>query len=47
MQLLKERKEMATLQLTTDNHLPSFINPVHLKDRLGDIETNCRNRMHG
>ena len=34
-----------TLQLTADDHLASSINAVHLKDRLGDVETDCRNRL--
>jgi hypothetical protein len=36
-QLLKEREDIATLQLPTDNH-----DAVDLKDRLRDIETDCR-----
>ena len=35
-----------TLQLTADDHLPGSINAVHLKDRLGDVETDCRDRLH-
>ena len=33
-----------TLQLTANDHLPGSINAVHLKNRLGDVETNCRDR---
>src|SRR6478609_2683268 len=33
-------------QLTADDHLPGSINAVYLKDRLGDVETDCRNRLH-
>jgi hypothetical protein len=36
-----------TLQLTADHHLTGGINAVHLKNRLRDIETNCRDRLHG
>src|SRR6476660_9743626 len=45
-QLLEERQDVATLQLTADDHLPGRINAVYLKDRLGDVETDCRNRLH-
>src|SRR5664279_3374669 len=37
---------MAPLQLTADNHLASGINAVDLEYRLGDIETDCRDRLH-
>jgi hypothetical protein len=46
-QLLKERQDVATLQLTADDHLTSGIHSVDLKDRLGDVETDCRYRLHG
>ena len=46
-QLLKERNYLATLQLAANNHLVSIINAMNLKDRLGDVETHCRNRLHG
>jgi hypothetical protein len=46
-QLLKERQDLATLQLTADDHLTSGINSVHLEDRLGDVEPDCRDRLHG
>src|SRR3954454_21206 len=45
-QLLEERQDVAALQLTADDHLPGSINAVHLKDRLGDVETDCRDRLH-
>src|SRR5277367_1050782 len=45
-QLLEERKNIATLQLTADHHLASSINAVDLEDRLGNVETDCRNRLH-
>jgi hypothetical protein len=35
-----------TLQLPTDDHLANSINAMHLKDRLRDIEIDCRNRLH-
>src|SRR5262249_34121619 len=28
------------------DHLAGRVNSMHLKDRLGDIETDCRNRLH-
>jgi hypothetical protein len=37
---------MATLQLPTDNCLARSINAMHLEDRLGDVETDCRDRLH-
>src|ERR1700755_3143571 len=46
-QFLKERQNVTALQLTTDDHLAGGINAVHLKDRFGDIETDCRDRVHG
>ena len=45
-QLLEERQHVATLQLPADHHLPISINAVNLKDRLRDIETDCRDRLH-
>jgi hypothetical protein len=44
---LKERQDVATLQLAGDDHLTSGIHSVDLKDRLGDVETVCRDRLHG
>ena len=29
-----------------DNHLATSIDAVDLKDRLGDVETDCRDRLH-
>jgi hypothetical protein len=46
-QLLKKRQDLATLQLAANNHLPGGINAMDLENRLGDIETDCRNRLHG
>jgi hypothetical protein len=40
-QLLKERQNVATLQLAADDHLASGVNSVNLEDRLGDVETDC------
>jgi hypothetical protein len=35
-----------TLQLPTDNHLAISINAMDLKNRLRDIETDYRDRLH-
>ena len=43
----KERQYVPTLQLPADYYLAGGINSVDLKDRLGDVETDCRNRLHG
>jgi hypothetical protein len=45
-QLLKERQDIATLQLPTDNHMTVAINAMDLKNRLGDIETDRRDCLH-
>jgi hypothetical protein len=37
---------LATLQLAANNHLIG-INAMNLKDRLGNVETRCHNRLHG
>jgi hypothetical protein len=39
LQLLKERQDVATLQLTADDHFAIVINAVDLKFRLGNVET--------
>jgi hypothetical protein len=46
-QLLKERQDGATLQLATDDHLAGSIDAVDLENRLGNVETDCRDRLHG
>src|SRR5262249_3580386 len=45
-QPLKERQNMPALQLTADDHLSRRIDAVNLKHRLGDVETDCRDRLH-
>src|SRR6185295_926920 len=37
---------MPALQLTADEHLSRRIDAVNLKHRLGDVETDCRDRLH-
>src|SRR5271156_2110256 len=46
-QLLEERQNVATLQLAPDDYIASRIDAVNLKNRLGDVETDCRDRLHG
>jgi hypothetical protein len=36
----------SALQLPADHYLAGAINAMDLKHRLGDIETDCRNRLH-
>jgi hypothetical protein len=45
-QLLKERQHIAALQLTAEDYIAFRIDAVNLKDRLCDIEADCRNRLH-
>jgi hypothetical protein len=45
-QLLEERQDVASLQLTPDDHIALCANAVDLKDRLRNIETNRRDRGH-
>ena len=37
---------VATLQLAANDHLAGSINAVHLEDRLRNVETDCRDRLH-
>src|SRR5262245_25037836 len=43
---LEERQDVATLPLTAEDHLAIGVNAVHLKTRLGDVETDCLNCLH-
>ena len=45
--LLEESQNVAALQLTADDHLAVSINAMDLKNRLRDIETDCRDSLHG
>ena len=45
-QLLEERQEVAALQLTADQHVAFRVDAVHLKYRLGDVETDGCDRLH-
>jgi hypothetical protein len=46
LQFLEERQYIAALELAANDHLSLRVDAMHLKNRLRDIETNCRNRMH-
>jgi hypothetical protein len=37
---------VATLQLAANNHLAGGINAMHLEHRLGDVESDGRDRLH-
>jgi len=37
---------MAALELTADDHIAFRADAVSLKNRLGDVETDCRDRLH-
>src|SRR5467141_2305028 len=45
-QLLEERPDMPALELAADDHTARRIDAVDLKNRLGNIETNRRDRLH-
>ena len=45
-QLLEERQDGAALQPPADDHLAGGINSVDLEDRLRDVETDRRDRLH-
>src|SRR4030095_13945147 len=40
-------KTMPALQLAADDHLSRPLDAVDLKHRLGNVETDCRDRFHG
>src|SRR5215831_1952043 len=45
-QLLKEWQNVPALELTANDYIICRVNSVDLKNRLSDIETNCRDRLH-
>src|SRR5258705_9347678 len=45
-QLLEEHQDGAALQPPADDHLAGGINSVDLEDRLRDVETDRRDRLH-
>src|SRR6266581_4106593 len=46
-QLLEESSDVTALQFAPDDHFPFGVDAVNLKNRFCDIETNCRDRLHG
>ena len=46
-QLLEECHHVATLDLPADDYIALRIDAVDLKNRLRDIQTDCRDRLHG
>ncbi len=45
-QLLEERQNLATPQLSANNYFAVCVHPMNLEDRLGDIETDRCDREH-
>src|SRR6202521_141732 len=45
-QLLEKRQNVAALQLTAYGHIAFRVDAMDLKNRLCDVETNCRDRLH-
>jgi hypothetical protein len=45
-QLLKEWQNVPALELTANDYITYRVNSVDLKNRLGNIETDCRDRLH-
>src|SRR5215813_14379416 len=45
-QLLKEWQNVPALELTANDYITCRVNCVDLKNRLSDIETNWRDRLH-
>src|SRR5262245_47628324 len=46
-EFLEERQHVPTLQLPTHDHPTVCIHSMNLENRLGDIETNRRDHLHG
>src|SRR5665809_83099 len=44
--LPERRQDVAALQLAADEHLAFRVDAVHLKYRLGDVETDGCDRLH-
>src|SRR3979409_584759 len=44
--LLEEWKNLSPPQLSAKNHHAFRVDAVDLKNRLGDVETVCRDRLH-
>jgi len=46
-QFLEKSSDITALQLAPDGHLTFRVYTVDLKNRLCDVEPNCRDRLHG
>jgi hypothetical protein len=46
LRLKPHQVHLTTLQLPTHHHLAGGINAMHLEDRLSEVETDRRNRLH-
>src|SRR5262249_56401391 len=46
-QLLKECQNVAAVQLTAHHHIAVRVDAVNLENRLCDVETDRRDRLHG
>ena len=46
-QLLEEGQHIPPLELATENDIALRIDAVNLENRLGDVETDGRDRLHG
>jgi hypothetical protein len=45
-QLLEESQDIAALQLPPDDYGIFCVDAVDLEHRFGDVETDCRDRLH-
>jgi hypothetical protein len=45
-QKIRNLLNVGPLQLTTDDHLAGSVNAVNLENRFGNVETDCRYRLH-
>jgi hypothetical protein len=43
---LLARRPTKVAAIALDDHLAGGINSVHLEHQLGDVETDCRDRLH-
>src|SRR6185436_16459671 len=44
--LLEKRQNVAAFELAANDYITCRVNPVDLKNRLCDVETDCRDRLH-
>jgi hypothetical protein len=45
-QLLKKWQNVSALESTANDYITRRVNAVDLKNRFGDVETDCRDRLH-